>query len=1038
MNGPSTQLTGAEVEKRRVEIQRSLSRINTAAGVIVIIVIALAITAFLAAWRAGRSAHQAQAATVRAEEELWKSYLAQARAGRLSGIMGSKQAGLDAIRAAARIRPDARLRNEYLAHLALLDYDSERSTIESTPDAAEATTSAFDASLERRATVMRDGWVRVQRVSNGEQLASWRGSTLGAGNLAFSADGTLLAAQFYDRVMRVFRVEDGHMVFELPDVVVFGFDQSGSRLAAQTRDQLVHVIEPLSAREICRLPAKGNRWMCRFSPDGATLALSASRGVELWDIDTGKLKETLDHEIEITSIAWRKELIAAGDALGEVRVWNTRTHRSRRFQGHQGLVSSVILHPQGDLLASTSYDGTTRFWDPYTGHLLLTTSQAFARQFSGDGTRLAYWTHTGWGIWRENPGVGYRTVHCSEDPELNVWHVDFSPDSKWFAATKATGVEFFRLPDGKPSGSQKMELARCSYFLPDGQSLLMSSARTIGTWRVESKGESTNTTLRLAAFTPIDVGQFDWLEPGTMSWDRRRYVLPLTYTEAAVVNLEKPVPPLRLTNAILPKLSALSSNGRWVATGTFHGEGTRIWDAITGHPIQDLHEGNSSAYFSPDDRFLVSAGASAYRIYQPGTWTMVREISTDSGTQLPQLAAFETDGRVFAMVKEMNRVELVEPGTWHLATALIPPDPRVVTWLAFSPDSRWLAVATVQDLIELWDLKVIHQELAALGLDWENTMTPGISIGGLRDTVTATSITSVYGSWAVMGGVLVALGCAWFVRYRQHRLLSAYMELDRLAEDRSRDLQVARAEILHSQKMKALGTLAAGIAHDFNNLLSVIRMSNKLIAREARESPAVQESAAEIDHAVEQGKLVVRSMLGYSREPSDSTGPFSVPGLVEDTVALLSKQFLSGITLTLELDRNASEVNGSPGRLEQMLLNLVVNAAEAMSGNGKLLIAVRQLADASGPWVLAPRPASHYVELVVRDSGPGIDADVLPRIFEPFFTTKNIGAAHGTGLGLSMVYNIARQDGLGIAVETAPGNGAAFKIAIPVESGTTD
>jgi signal transduction histidine kinase len=174
-------------------------------------------------------------------------------------------------------------------------------------------------------------------------------------------------------------------------------------------------------------------------------------------------------------------------------------------------------------------------------------------------------------------------------------------------------------------------------------------------------------------------------------------------------------------------------------------------------------------------------------------------------------------------------------------------------------------------------------------------------------------------------------------------------------------------------------------------------------------------------------------MLGYSREAPDDGSPQDVIEVVEETVALLSKEFLSGIQLTLEFDRQTPRVSVSRGRLEQILLNLLVNAAEAMEGQGKLTITVDVLTAANnGACVLRPKPADRHIHLTVADSGGGISPEILPRIFEPFFTTKVSGTNRGTGLGLSMVYTIAEQEGLGLDVETESGKGTAFRVVIPV------
>jgi signal transduction histidine kinase len=249
---------------------------------------------------------------------------------------------------------------------------------------------------------------------------------------------------------------------------------------------------------------------------------------------------------------------------------------------------------------------------------------------------------------------------------------------------------------------------------------------------------------------------------------------------------------------------------------------------------------------------------------------------------------------------------------------------------------------------------------------------------------------------------------------------------------RNQELEIAQMELLHSQKMKALGTLAAGIAHDFNNLLSVIRMGNNFLCRPDTSTQDKAESSRAIERAVEQGKKVVHSMLGYSREQAEVRQTFSVPELVDEVVLLLSQQFLSGLTLTLELNRDLPLVDGSRGRLEQILLNLLVNASEAMNGKGRLRISVDEVHQTDDEFVLRPRPAASFVELAVADSGPGITPEFRQRIFEPFFSTKPRGASSGTGLGLSLVHGLAQQEGFGIRLESTPGKGTAFTILVPL------
>jgi len=200
------------------------------------------------------------------------------------------------------------------------------------------------------------------------------------------------------------------------------------------------------------------------------------------------------------------------------------------------------------------------------------------------------------------------------------------------------------------------------------------------------------------------------------------------------------------------------------------------------------------------------------------------------------------------------------------------------------------------------------------------------------------------------------------------------------------------------------------------------------------------EETRAVEQAVEQGRSVVRAMLGYSKPADEALSRCTIlADLVEETATLLGQQFLSGIRLTMELDRDAPPVNVGRGRLEQILLNLIVNASEAMSGNGCLLITTRaHPGPIEGTLVLSPRSGMACIRLGVGDTGPGIRPEELPRVFEPFYTTKTMGASRGTGLGLSTVFQIAQQEGLGITVDSKPGEGTTFAILIPVtEMGAT-
>jgi len=491
--------------------------------------------------------------------------------------------------------------------------------------------------------------------------------------------------------------------------------------------------------------------------------------------------------------------------------------------------------------------------------------------------------------------------------------------------------------------------------------------------------------------------------------------------------------------------AAVSANTNWVATTYWKGGDSSIWDTRTGKRVQELGRNGGYVAFSPDDRWLLIGSAHHYAVWDTASWQSRFEFNRETTGQLVGTGAFSPDSKLLAICPQVNQVQLIGLPSGKVLATLNSPLPRNIGTLAFSPDGATLAAATFDTQLQVWNLPEIRKELAELGLNWtdndgvpQRVQNPArVQIAVPSGSRTKVAQTTFY--WLDGLGVLAAMFIGLYtLRYHQ-RMVSSYEEVERLVAERNRELKLAQVELLHSQKMKALGTLAAGVAHDFNNLLSVIRMGNQLQGREGVSPEDKLESGQAVERAVEQGKKVVRSMLGYSREPGEGRQFFSVPEMVDEVVLLLNKQFLGGLTLTLELNRATPPVTALRGRIEQILLNLIVNAAEAMAGEGRLLIAVREVREvaANGSLLLRPRSAVNYVELVVKDNGPGIEPTVRDRIFEPFFSTKPQSASSGTGLGLSLVHSLAEQEGLGLSLESEKGKGTTFRVIIPVEPADT-
>jgi signal transduction histidine kinase len=287
----------------------------------------------------------------------------------------------------------------------------------------------------------------------------------------------------------------------------------------------------------------------------------------------------------------------------------------------------------------------------------------------------------------------------------------------------------------------------------------------------------------------------------------------------------------------------------------------------------------------------------------------------------------------------------------------------------------------------------------------------------------------------LFGGLATAVFFAGLAINRHMQLKRSYAEVERIVEQRTRELQEANQALLHSQKMRALGTLAAGIAHDFNSILSIIKGSAQIIEDNLDERKKVLTRLDRIKTVVDQATGIIKMLLGFSRLSDQELVTVEVNVIVEDTLRLLGDRFLSETTLRCETGQGLPPVPCAKDLLQQMLLNLILNAAEAMTSRGQVTVRTGLLEQLPAGLVLGPAPATRYVYIAVQDTGCGIAPEVQARIFEPFFTTKSFSSRRGTGLGLSMVYEFAKDQGYGLRVESVVGKGSTFTILMPVKDG---
>ena len=244
-------------------------------------------------------------------------------------------------------------------------------------------------------------------------------------------------------------------------------------------------------------------------------------------------------------------------------------------------------------------------------------------------------------------------------------------------------------------------------------------------------------------------------------------------------------------------------------------------------------------------------------------------------------------------------------------------------------------------------------------------------------------------------------------------------------------LRKAEEQLRHAQKMEAVGRLAGSVAHDFNNQLSVILGYSISALEELKEQDPIREEISEIVRAGERASDLTRQLLAFSRQQVLTPRVLDLNYQVRDCEKLLRRLLGEDIELVVRCSRRLSKVRADPGQIEQVIMNLVLNARDAMPGGGKLTIethdAMLEQSYVSEHFGAAAGP---HVLLAVSDTGIGMDRETQARIFEPFFTTKELGK--GTGLGLSTVFGIVKQSGGNVWVYSEPGGGTTFKVYLPL------
>ncbi len=247
------------------------------------------------------------------------------------------------------------------------------------------------------------------------------------------------------------------------------------------------------------------------------------------------------------------------------------------------------------------------------------------------------------------------------------------------------------------------------------------------------------------------------------------------------------------------------------------------------------------------------------------------------------------------------------------------------------------------------------------------------------------------------------------------------------------ETRALQAQVQQAQKMDAVGQLAGGVAHDFNNLLLAIS-ANAELARDARGREALVSHLGEIEQAVKRAASLTKQLLAFSRQQSSVRTVLDLNRVARELLTMLRRVIPTTIELELRESPELPSVHGDRTQLEQVLVNLCLNARDAMPEGGRITLTTREIAGDDAPPRRQPwMPKGRFVAITVEDTGHGMTPEVRERAFEPFFTTK--GPSKGTGLGLSTVYGIVRQHDGVVHLASALGEGTTFTVCLPVSDG---
>jgi WD40 repeat protein len=661
------------------------------------------------------------------------AHLARARAWRGSGRVGQRYRSLEEVAAAARLSPSPEVRNEAITCLTLPDLRLVRSWEGCPPDTLAL---AVDGRAEHYACSDGHGNLTVRRIADDQEvrpLPGWGDPAW----LVFSPDGRYLAAM-YDREFQ-FRIWDlrtsaavlatrtrGHVDFSPGGRWVAVDDQS---------DDSVRVYETASGKEVQRLTVGPGEHALAFHPDGRQLAVASLQGpvIGFYDVLSGQAPQTLRPPAPAKSLAWGAygRFLAVASVDSNLYVWDAGSMRLQSvLRGPRVAAYRCGFLCGDDLFFSVGWESMVRFWDPLTGKELLTKENTSnLRFFTTHGGLLGFVDGSRVELWEATSGGPVARAYPGAPGGGPVSFADLSPDGRWLAVTDGSGIRLWDARARRLLASSDEAKGQAVLFHPTENALLAYGNR--GLYRRPVVAEPPpGGQVRLGPAQQLGDWAHrtgDWAAVGIPSFDSagERLALVNSPPECGVV-----VDPRGRRDPVVlgrhPRIGriAQSPDGNWVATATYRGapgSTVQVWDARTGKAAGELATGQGSGdaflAFSADSRWLVTAAGKRYSFWQTGTWQRLDAIRYD-GPAFGSVA-FSQDGTLLALSHARRTVQLLDAASRRELAQLTVSGSEQGYGFRFNRDGTQLVMHGDSQLIQVWDLRRLREELAALGLDWD-------------------------------------------------------------------------------------------------------------------------------------------------------------------------------------------------------------------------------------------------------------------------------------------------------------------------------